>query len=58
MDQAWIDILKEQPEQNQRVLVRIIGDLVRLTNYDKYTYEHWCVTHWKAVPEQNGQKRV
>jgi hypothetical protein len=59
MDHAWIDIIEQQPEQLQRVLVKIIGGAVRLTNYDKYAYEHWCITHWKPVPKQeDGQKRV
>jgi hypothetical protein len=58
MDSAWIDITQKQPEQYARVLVKMIGGAVRLTNYDKYCYEHWPVTHWKSVPENNGQKRV
>lgn len=53
MDPSWIDILERQPEQHSRVLVRLIGGQVRLTNYDKYAYEHWCVTHWKYVPKNN-----
>jgi hypothetical protein len=52
----WRDIVNEQPEQGQRVLVRIIGGAVRLTSYDKFNYEHWCIKAWKPVPEkQDGQ---
>lgn len=48
--------MNEQPEQGQRVLVRIIGGAVRLTSYDKFNYEHWCIKAWKPVPEkQDGQ---
>lgn len=53
MDPSFKDILQEQPNQGQRVLVRVQGGAVRITSYDRFAYEHWPITHWKPVPNDD-----
>jgi len=52
----WIDILKEQPAKGERLLVRVIGGVTRITTYDPYSYENWCITHYKRMPVGSTQK--
>jgi hypothetical protein len=55
MDPSWQDILNERPKQFTRVLVRLQGGNVRITSYDMYAYEHWPITHWKQIPDEQRQ---
>jgi hypothetical protein len=54
----WRDILDEQPEQGERLLVKLIGGAVRITSYDRFSYEQWCITHFKRIPEKKDALRV
>lgn len=52
MTDNWTDILLIQPEQYQRVLVKLLGGSVRITTYDKFDYGQWAIAFWKAMPMQ------
>lgn len=55
-EQQWIDILKEQPRKGERLLVRVIGGVSRIVTYNPYSYENWCITHYKRMPVGNERK--
>jgi hypothetical protein len=50
---GWNDILKVPPKQGQRVLVRLLDKKVRITSYDRFSWEHWAIAYWRPMPENS-----
>ena len=50
----WIDILKQQPKQGQRILTK--GASVFIVNYNRFDWLQWPIKFWKPIPFEQNRK--
>jgi hypothetical protein len=53
-DEQWREIIKDQPEQDQRILGKFSVGASRIVTYNRFCYELWGLTHWKPIPKRTS----